>query len=617
MRRRLAFTVTLLAVLLPAAGAQAAFFGGEAIDGPGPDVRSVGGVDLSRDGTGVVAYVRRDAGVDHIFVSRLVGGAWQAPERVDGGLDGAGSSPVAAAADGGRLAVVFVNAGTVYAAVHEAGAASWLPPQPLAAGGESPSVDLSVNGTGYATFTVAGDVRAARLDRLATAFTGIDAPLDIDPASIAGVGAGRSRVAISADATGVAVWGENGRVYVRRLYRNTVSTAATDVTAGVVDGHVGRGADSPSIDIEDDSSYAWISYRGLFDDAGAVRARSVARRLRGSRLEDPVLVDGLGWGADGALAPRIDINGRGAGIATTGTLGGGATAAVIKDDVFGPGVGIGGTGVPSNPVGAVSESNARVAAWFSNGDGAVHARFYDDRDDLRAVPYPGPDTVVSSPDFGPADPSAGLEISTDRTGDFAMAFVQGTGDQRRLVAAVYDRVPGSFATSSASRWRNLSRAPLSWAAPTDQWGPLTYSVIIDGVQVGQTQDTRIVIPSGAAPDGIHPWRVVATDRRGQAVRTRVRNLRVDSRPPEVSFSVRRKRRVVTVAAKAADALPPGGRASGVSYVRIDFGDGSGFVTARKATHVYGRLGAFTLRVSATDAAGNAGVVTRRIHIGGG
>ena len=38
--------------------------------------------------------------------------------------------------------------------------------------------------------------------------------------------------------------------------------------------------------------------------------------------------------------------------------------------------------------------------------------------------------------------------------------------------------------------------------------------------------------------------------------------------------------------------------------------------ARKATHRYGRTGTFTVRVSATDRAGNATAVERRITIGG-
>src|ERR1700712_4450363 len=171
MRRRLAFIVTTIAVLAPTGAAHAAFFKADAIDGPSADVRSVGDLDLARDGTGAVTYVRNDAGVPHIFVSRIVSGAWQAPERVDVGIDAAASQPVVAASDGGRLVVVFVAGNTVFATVRQAGAPTWNAPQLLAQGGTDPSVDMSFNGAAYATYTVNGDVLGARMDRTGIAFT--------------------------------------------------------------------------------------------------------------------------------------------------------------------------------------------------------------------------------------------------------------------------------------------------------------------------------------------------------------------------------------------------------------------------------------------------------------
>ena len=67
------------------------------IDGPSADIQSLGDLDVARDGTGALAYVKRVGGVDHVFVSRLVDGAFQPPEQVDAGLAGAGSQPVVAA----------------------------------------------------------------------------------------------------------------------------------------------------------------------------------------------------------------------------------------------------------------------------------------------------------------------------------------------------------------------------------------------------------------------------------------------------------------------------------------------------------------------------------------
>jgi hypothetical protein len=617
MRRRLAFIVTTFAALTPAAAAQAAFFPGESIDGPSADIRSVGDIDVARDGSGAVAYVRRDAGVDHIFVSRLVSGAYQPPERVDAGIDAAASQPVVAASDGGRVVVVFIAGGSAFASVRPAGAPGFSGPQLLASGASDPSVDMSFNGAAYATYTANGDVLAAHMERTATAFTGLAAPLDIDPAATAGVGNARSRVAISADGTGVATWGENGHVYARRLFGLNLSTAPQDLTLTELEGHAGGTADAPQVDIEDDSSFAWITFRQQFADGSVQKPRAIGVRLRGSRTEPAVAFDGLGWGGEGVETPRVDLNGKGQGIATVGTTGGSAVAGILKDDVLNAASPVGGSGTPAQPVGAIAETTDRVVGWVSTADGTVHGVFYDDKPNVRNVPPAGPDTLLTNPEFGGVDPGAGFDVAGNRTGDFSFVFVQGSGDARRLVAASYDRLPAAFRISTSSKlWRNVVSQPLAWGTALDLWGPLTYSVLIDGKPVAQTQNTKASLPAGAVSEGLHTWRVVAADRRGQTATTTVKPLKVDTVAPTVSVSVKRSQRVATVKAKAADVIPPSGQAAGVRYVRIDWGDGSRFTQARSASHRYNRTGAFTLRVSVTDNAGNAASVERRIHIGG-
>ena len=49
----------------------AGWFPATPLDGPTPTSSRLGGVDLARDGTGAVAYLRMDDGVDHVFVARL------------------------------------------------------------------------------------------------------------------------------------------------------------------------------------------------------------------------------------------------------------------------------------------------------------------------------------------------------------------------------------------------------------------------------------------------------------------------------------------------------------------------------------------------------------------
>ncbi|MDX6729442.1 MAG: hypothetical protein QOK49_4247 [Baekduia sp.] len=616
MRRRLAFIVTTLAALVPTGVAHAAFFAGEAIDGPSADIRSVGDLDIARDGTGAVTYVKRDAGIDHIFVSRLVDGTYQPPERVDAGIDAPGSQPVVAASDGGRLVVVFIAGGSSFAAVRASGATGWGAPQLLASGASDPSVDMSFNGAAYATYAVGGSVFAARMDRTAAGFAGIPSPLNADPTHAAGAGDARARVAIAADGTGVATWGEAGHVYARRLFGTNISTAVQDLTLPELEGHAGGVADVPSVDIEDDSSFAWVTFRQRFADGAGQTARAIGVRLRGSRTEPPVVFDGLGWGGQGAETPRIDLNGKGEGVATAGTTGGGALAGILKTDALNVGTGVGGSGSPAQPVGAIAETTDRVVGWLSNGDGTVHGVFYDDKPGTKVVPGPGPDTALTNPDLGVVDPAGGFDVAADRTGDFSLVFVQGAADQRRLVAAAWDRLPGAFQITTSSRvWRNVVTSPLAWGTALDLWGPLTYNVLVDGKPVAQTNTTKAQLPVGAVSEGLHTWRVVATDRRGQTATTTVKPLKVDTVAPTLSFSVKRHGRVGTVKATAADALPPSGKAAGIKLVRIDWGDRSGFTDARTASHRYNKSGTFTVRVSATDKAGNVAVVQRSVHIG--
>src|SRR6188472_3655939 len=176
MARRIALLAALAALALPAAAGAATplrFFAGTPVDGPSADIQSLGDLDVARDGTGALAYVKRVAGVDHVFVSRLVNGAFQPAEQIDAGLAGAGSQPVVAASDGGRLVVAYVSGGGIFTTVRPAGAPGYAATQQLAAAGESPAVDMSINGVAYLTWTSSGDVDAARLERNGTSFTGV------------------------------------------------------------------------------------------------------------------------------------------------------------------------------------------------------------------------------------------------------------------------------------------------------------------------------------------------------------------------------------------------------------------------------------------------------------
>ena len=604
----------VLTVLALPSAAPAGFVGTEAIDGPSPEILRMGDMDISRDGSGLLAYVRREEGAPHVVVSRLVDGGWTTPERVDLGLPD-GHSPAVAASEGGRVAVTWISGGAVWASVRDRGAATFSPPQALADGASAPSVDMSVGGVGYVSFTVPGaggsDVRAARLDRRTSAFRVLPDVLDFDANNGAGAGAGRSKIAVAADGTAVAVWGENGRVVARRIFDDRISLAPQDMTADVVEGRTGaRTADLPEIDIEDDSSFAWATFRQRFDDG---RLHVVARRLVGSAFDPPVAVDGFGFpaGADAASA-RIDLNGRGEGIAVTGAGPAGVFSSLLHEDAFFPGALLGFAAGNGSPVGGIADNNDAFAAYVS-ADGTLRARPFDIDPRSRSVPPPGPEAVLSTPDFGPVDESAGIDLAVDRGGNMAVAVVQGSGADRRLVVGSFDRAPGSFRTYSTSKLRRLNRPTLTWQAPFELWGPLRYRVEVAGQVVGESAEPRLV-PAAPLPDGTHPWRVVAIDRRGQESASKVRYLRIDARPPEIAAELRRSGgRILRVTATVADGslLAPAG--SGVRIVEVLWGDGTRSF-GRKVTHRYRRGGQYTVTVRATDKAGNVGTFKQRVRI---
>src|SRR5215203_3029290 len=118
MRRLIApFTTLLLLALAPAA--HAGWYAAET-------------VDVARDGSGGVVYLKRDGGVPQVFLSRLDEGAWQRPEKLSGGAPV--SEAVVTATDGGRLAVAWVAGGEVLATVIPAAANAQAPAPPVVLG---------------------------------------------------------------------------------------------------------------------------------------------------------------------------------------------------------------------------------------------------------------------------------------------------------------------------------------------------------------------------------------------------------------------------------------------------------------------------------------------------
>lgn len=608
---RLALPSVLAALVLLAApaAAPAGFFSAETVDGPNGDVARVGGVDLARDGSGTVVYVKRVAGVEHVFAARLLDGVWQPPERLDGPLALPSSAPAVGVANRGAAVVAFVNDGRLYTVVRRPGDSGWGAPVALGDGNAaSPSVDLSVNGVGYVVWTRGGqDVRAAWLPRSARAFTEFAAPLDVTPGAEAGTGTGRPRVAASADGTALAAWGEaGGRLYARRLLREDgLSQYPQELGVPSLDGHPGGAADLPEVDVADDSSFAWVTFRQAFDDNATTRV--LARRLVGSVFDPPADVGAGAFGGEGATTPAVDVGGGGdpmAIFASDSTASRTPFGALSFFDVFPTPFPLSaGNAVASSPAVAIGETSQAVAAWFDTDSGvpAVAARSF------KFGRPADPETSLTDLTLGAADAAGGLDAAADRYGDAVVVFVQGVGSGRRLAAAVWDRPPVNLAQTTTFRWRDDSR-PLGWARISEPWGPIVWSVLMDGRLLGTT--TRRSFPiEGRVADGVHRWTLIATDRRGQQRTAGPRSLRIDTRRPSVAVTVRGRRvagRALRFLVRARDRL------AGVASVRLDFGDGR----PAFGTDVARALGpgSHAVRITATDRAGNRTTVTERVTV---
>lgn len=605
--------------LLPVASAHAGTFPGEVIDGPSADILSVGGVDVdAADGTGGTIYLRNDGGVPHAFVSRVVDGSWQAPERVDGAFAGAASEPIIAAGSGGELVAAWITDTTLYASVKPSAAAPWGAPQAVGGPARYPAIDMGYNDNAYMVWNSGGDVVAARLGRGQTQFAMVNGPLDLDPAHPAGTQANlRPSVAVSAEGLALFAWGElfgDGHTHVvaRRVFGLDPSPVPADLNVDTLDSRAGGDADGPSASIQSDSSFGWVAFRQAFTGGdGSVRLRGIARHMRGSAFETPVVVDGQTWDGPDAGLPSMELSGGGNGFAATpladGTLWGDSVSpsGIDENAVFNPfatHLDSAPVSQPSPPTAVYTEDKTGIVAWPA-ADGQMRMRV------INGTEFQ-PEAQITKPDFGPVDFSAGVAAAGDRYLNAAVVAIQGSGDQRRLTAAMLVKEPGGFSPLSSSRWFSTPPARLSWREPTHTWGKLTYTVEIDGQDVGTT--TKLSFPTAGLnlPEGTHLWRVIATDQRGQTSATPTRFLKIDTEAPNVTISVSGARThggTTTVVARVIDTR------SGLFKTTISFGDGT-TVVARTAHHVYTRKGRYTITVTGEDKAGNVTVEHRTLRI---
>ena len=419
------------------------------VDGPSANILGLSGLAVARDGSGGLIYLKRVNGVAHVFVSELVNGAFQPPVQLDGGLPGASSQPVIAATNGGLMVAAFINGGTLYAVQQQAGATGWQAPQALLHGASNPSVSMSAFGKAYLAFTAAGD--GGHDVRTAYYFQGQWAlgsgPLDANPADDAGVGTGRPDVATAGDGTAIVVWGEDGHVYARRVLGTSPSIEFEQADPPSISGWNEVSAGDPAVSAGGDSSYAAVAFEEEVASGASTQTRVLVNRLLASQFTGAQAADALTTpGADSGDQPQVAVQEYGAGWVTAQQEQSFNAFAMSLSNNDAPGGVSQLNALPqqsdADAVPAVAGTISTLIAWQQDpgsvGLPEIRVRYAPNGSDL------GPDQVVSSTAFGPTNADEGLFAGGDLSGDAAVAWVQGSGAQTRIVAGQLFQPPGGF-----------------------------------------------------------------------------------------------------------------------------------------------------------------------------
>lgn len=611
------------------AGAQPTAAPAHVIDGPSGDIDSLNGISIGRDGTGGLVYLKNVGGVPHVFVSRLLGGVFQPPQQIDAGLPGPSSQPVIAASSGGLVVVAFVNGGALFEVTSPNSSAPLSAPAALFDGAGNPAIAITTLGKVYLAFTAVGagghDIRCFYYYN---GQWGLEpTPLDASAGDDAGTGGGGPAVTAAGDGVGIVAWGENGHVFARRVWATSPSLEVLQLDVPALGGWQEVSADEPAIASGGDSSYAAIAFREQFASGSQTQSRVLMQPLQAEDLDGLVQADGLTTpGPEGAAQPQLDSGEYGEGfVLSSRTLTHQLVALRLNsNEAPGPVVrldSLQNSGLAFAAPGAAGYHSA-VIAWQQNpgvaGTAEIRARYFDGANF-------GPEQVLSSPSMGPAQAADGLLAAGDIAANVAVAWVQGAGDSTQIVAAQMYQPPGGFSAVPSSQYVRTTQPVLAWSAARDAWGPLVYTVRLDGLQVAQTGVTSVAIPNSAYPftltQGPHSWQVSVSNPAGLSKSTKVNRLFVDSLPPVItSVKLTGKRRVgATVHLKVTDtdapAPLPSADASGVATVTFNFGDGHQYTVRHGSKyHVYHRAKRYKVTVTVTDRAGNATKVVLKVKI---
>lgn len=263
----------------------------------------------------------------------------------------------------------------------------------------------------------------------------------------------------------------------------------------------------------------------------------------------------------------------------------------------------GNSSIPGEPVLTRADDGALAAAWKveEHGAGAVGVleRRADGTPNRQLVSAPGGGAVHE------------LDLGGSHHGDALVGFLQGNGANTKIAAVAVRAPPGEFVIDTPAGWVDSKHIPLQWETPLAGAGQITYSVLVDDREVAENiTGTETVLTPAEVANGVHTIQVEATDSLGQVVDSVPSTLKVDRTPPKVSVRVRGN----SVTVRVSDG--PKGESPGVEAgsVHVNFGDGHSSHGHAKVTHSYKAGGTYTIKVTASDNAGNHVSYHRRVTV---
>jgi hypothetical protein len=656
-RRRLGTLLVLAlattALAINAAGAGAVILPAVPIDGPSEDIIGFGGVAMAEDGTGGVVYLKRVAGVAHVFVSRYAGGHFLAPIRVDSEQPFAASWPRIGAGEGGELVVVWA---TPFATEREKpvqellgatlgrGSASFGPAMIVDGDireGTGTSPELSMSSTGQADVVyrvvqetseghpttipllrpgdVVEQVRVGHFN--GERWSGLGAiNRNVGISMRAPTAANAPRIAVGQTGSAVVVWQEPdiegvGRIWARRIFGQSVNYVLPVSAASFAGAPLQADADAPSVAFSR-TGQAEVAYRQVAGPGSPLPGPRIFLNIlpdgeseSGSAFTGAKVADGEVPGGAGAVIgrPSIDIDEK-QDVRLLYDSGG--TPRVVE----GNDRGLAGTvslGPPFAGSALAAASELPSASVMNPAGGGVSAWASEDRRGHTAVAvredFPNGAVQTALVGGGAGGPIGDLAVGRSGLGDGLVAFQQGPLGNAAILATQVTAPPVTFAISLPRGWVKPANAEVRWEPAPSANGPLIYTVTLDGRRLPTpTRAFSLRIDPRGLGDGRHSVQVLATDIYGQSTLSAGSPLRVAGRPPVVGIAVRGRSAVVRVSDRYAGI--------NVHRVSVAFGDGRAEAGRKAFRHRYRHAGLYTIVVRSADKLGNAGVVRKVVSV---